>query len=388
MSLEQAIGSTIRQTRDNLQISLDELAANASVDASVLVAQEEGRALLSISKLDRVAAVLGLDAAALYEGRPVLRPSPSVFFRRTGVPDFFDDDRPLLGAALEAAIALVEVDSVLGIARSVRAGFAPVLVGDVPYDDGYHLARLVRRALGNIVDPIGDPRSLLEEHFEIAVCVAPLRTSRILAATIKDSTSGAVAVLLNESVRSPLVTRVSLSHELAHALFDPASGLIDVVVDRDEPEGTRGSAGEQRAKAFAAELLLPKLGLEARFGGPRGVDRIDEASTLIDEARGHFLAPVELTVNHLMNQKYIWRDKDFRKDLIQTALLRPNRADQAAMASLPAADGRSSIVLLSRVREAHERLLITDGRARELLGLSVHDDLPWEGSRDARSSAG
>jgi len=187
MPLPQIIGSVIRETRDHLKILPDELAVNARIDAADLKAQEEGRTLLSTAKLGRLAAVLGLDAAALYEGRAVSQPSPGVFFLRTGVPDFFNDDRPLLSAALEASIALVEVDAVLRRPASLRSEFEPAPVGPVPYEDGYHLARLVRKALHNTVDPMGDLRELLEERFDIAVCVAPLRTLRVLAATIKDS---------------------------------------------------------------------------------------------------------------------------------------------------------------------------------------------------------
>ncbi|MGK4004474.1 ImmA/IrrE family metallo-endopeptidase [Sorangium sp. So ce1036] len=64
------------------------------------------------------------------------------------------------------------------------------------------------------------------------------------------------------SVRSPAWTAsVDLAHELGHILFDPPQGEIHLVVDQEDDVGKGVRHVEQRARAFAAELLMPAEGL-------------------------------------------------------------------------------------------------------------------------------
>jgi len=381
MSSASCIGGLVRQARGS--VPLEDLARDASIQLDALTALEEGRALLSTAKLQRIATVLGLDAPALIEGRLVPRPTPSLFFRQRGVPDFYQADLTLLGAALEAGRSLLEVGAVLGRPPSLRARFAPEKVGAVPFEDGYHAARRVRVALENTAEPMGDLRSLLEDRFDVAVCSAGLRTPRVLAATVKEPVQGAAAVVLNRALVSsekPLVVRVTLAHELAHAVFDPQEGAINLVVDRDDAHESQPDEVEQRARAFAAELLVPLLGLQGRLGDAVGIDTSKRAGKLIDDVRGHWKTSAELTVNHLMNHGYIVKDETFRQELIAAALARGTQATIPPFA-LEDIGERRSIALFERVREAHDRTLVTDGRARELLGLSPGDDFSWDAAR-------
>jgi len=71
-------------------------------------------------------------------------------------------------------------------------------------------------------------------------------------------------------------------------------------------------------------------------------------------------------------------DHEFRRELIETERCRPKTSDMQ-----PSNDQAHGLVepglsraLLQRVRKAHELMMITDGRARELLRLTVADSLP------------
>ena len=55
-----------------------------------------------------------------------------------------------------------------------------------------------------------------------------------------------------------VLARVYLAHELCHVLFDPSDGGLHIVLDVGSDRDVQ--AAEQRARAFAAELLLPLPG--------------------------------------------------------------------------------------------------------------------------------
>jgi hypothetical protein len=229
-------------------------------------------------------------------------------------------------------------------------------------------------------------RALLEECFDVAVCTAALRTRSVMAVTVKERMRGGASVVMNTGFvdyrRRRLAGRVNLAHELAHVLFDPVNDEVNmIIVDRVDPRDARGGTGiEQRARAFAAELLIPALGLSARFGAPAGITEPGAADALVDDVRGLFLAPAEITVNHLVNQRYIANDDALREDLIRSAAMR-SPVDTRAVAPVIPPEGVRSTALLERVREAHDRGLLTDGRARELLGLAGGEPLPWDAKR-------
>jgi Zn-dependent peptidase ImmA (M78 family) len=175
-----------------------------------------------------------------------------------------------------------------------------------------------------------------------------------------------------------LVDRVSICHELCHILFDePRGGVVDVTLDDDSPrEGQEKPPIEQRAGAFAAELLIPLHGLR-KLVGEEGhqTDTPSRADHLVDEVRRHFRTPAEIAVNHLYNYGYVAKVSAFREDLIARAKGRELPQPSVELADEGQAWRR---VLLARTREAHDGCLITDGTARALLELPAGEPLPWE----------
>lgn len=381
--LARDIGRAVEAARKRLGMSVAELADSVSLDAGRLVSLERGEQVLSTAKLDRIASALGIDAVALYSGRDVER-ALVVLPRHAARPDFQHGDLPLLRRALERASALADVSALLG-KKSVASQFEASAPGVEPAQDGYHRARLVRRALGNLTEPLGDLPLLLAERFDVPVSVTPLATRALQAGAVRSPAVRAAAIVLNSAVKDGpvagsvqgwLVDRVSICHELCHVLFDePRGGNVDVVLDEPPREGQEKSPVEQRAGAFAAEMLIPLFGLKKLFGDEGGqMDTPARADRMVDEVRSHFRTPAEIAVNHLYNHGYVARVAAFREDLIERA-----KGREVGSPPVPPACGEAwQKVLAARTREAHDAGLLTDGAARAILELPPGEPLPWE----------
>ncbi len=366
-----------------LGMSLEDVASKSFLDAALLSAIERGQQLVSTAKLDRLASTLGLDAFALYRGREVEQ-GLLVLPRHAARPDFRHDDLSVLRHALDRATALLEVSALLG-KKSLTRQFKPEVPGAEPARDGYHCARLVRKALNLFAEPLDDLHALLAETFDIPVVVAPLATGTLQAAAVRSSISQAVAIVLNSSFKdgpvrgtdqARLVDRVSICHELCHVLFDePKGGTVDVMLDDAPRDGQEKPPIEQRAGAFAAEMLIPLHGLK-RLLGEEGsqVDTLLRADQMVDEVRERFRTPAEIAVNHLYNHGYVAKVAAFREALIEGA---KERAPSTSISNMPNTEAWRQ-VLLARTQQANDSSLITDGAAQALLELSAGEPLPWE----------
>jgi|HubBroStandDraft_6_1064221.scaffolds.fasta_scaffold77471_3 Zn-dependent peptidase ImmA (M78 family) len=375
----RAMGSTghlLRECRESARLSVDDVAREAHVEAEGLRAFEEDRGVISAAAFDRVARVLAVDPLALRAGRVERRPTATLFFQQGAFADFRDtEDQPKVAAALERATDLLDVNALLGRGPGLRARFAPVRAIAEAARDGYRLATQVRAVIGNEVDPLPDMALLLEEQLDILVRTEELASGRVDALSVKDNERGAAAVILNAASgrrANPATARVDLAHELGHLLFDPADGRVNLVVDEEGREGRSITLAEQRARAFAAELLMPAEGLRRLLGRPQYVMGRAEAMAIVDRVRTEFRTPIEIAVNHLVHREYVWAE--IREPLIEQAR---DRERPAAGARVPRDTlvGRPD-VLERRVIEALARDIVTCERARELLGLSPWDDLP------------
>lgn len=350
-----------------------QVAERAHVSEDALVAFEETRGRLTAAALDRVARVLAVDPLALREGRIEPRPTATLFFQQFRTfADFRDvEDQPKVTEALRRASDLLDVNALLGRPPSLRAQLEPAPAIVEAARDGYRLATRVRKMLDNEVGPLRDLMLLLEDEFDILVRAEILASSRVDAISVKDNDRGAAAVILNRTSdrrANPSTARVDLAHELAHVLFDPANGRVNLVVDKDGKESKDVDLAEQRARAFAAELLMPAEGLRRLLGSPQYAMGTGEAMELVDRVRREFETPIEIAVNHLVNREYVWSE-------IRTALIEQARKRERPVVPSPAPSTRPDL-LERRVVEALDRDLVTQGRARELLGLSPWDDLP------------
>lgn len=391
--LARDIGRAIKTARERLDLSIEQLASSTFLDVALLGSLERGEQLVSTAKLDRIASALGLDAFSLYAGRGEERTLVALP-RYNAQGDFQHADLHALRRALERATALREVSGIAG--QACLAGqFQPSPPGADPAEDGYHRARLVRKALGQITEPLGNLSVLCAERFNIPVVVVSLSTATLQAAAVCSSSTRAAAIVLNPSVKNGpvpgsyqawLVNRVSICHELCHILFDePKGGIVDVTLDDFIRENQEKPPIEQRAGAFAAELLIPLHGLRALLGEEgRQTDALTRADEMVDEVRAHFATPIEIAVNHLYNHGYVARISGLREELMERAkareLSRAGAQQVYSGGSGPPADESDAWrqTLLIRTQEAHDLGRITDGAARALLELEAGAPLPWE----------
>jgi Zn-dependent peptidase ImmA (M78 family) len=217
------------------------------------------------------------------------------------------EDQPKVLEVMRRMAALARVEALLEIPPGLRSRLRPEVPCREAAKDGYRLANRVRSLLDNEMDAIGDPRTLLEERFGVLVLAEPLTSSRVHAMTLKDNVTGAVAVVVNsagERFQNPQALRVDLLHELAHVLFDPPNGDVNLVVDELDDADPRKLI-EQRARAFAAELLMPAEGLRRLLGKPSYELGIETGLAMVERTRHAFDTPVEITVNHLVNREHI-----------------------------------------------------------------------------------
>jgi Zn-dependent peptidase ImmA (M78 family)/transcriptional regulator with XRE-family HTH domain len=353
------IGPRIARTRERSGRTAFEIADAARVPFEALIALEKGEAAdISTAAVARIARILDVDVSE-WLGQETAPSQPSLFFRQAGVPDFFDNDRERVVQALREARAVASVDAILG--RSYRrADFEPLEVGQVPFEGGYKLAQRVRRTLGMPTEALGSLTALVEDEFGVPVVGAEFHASRLLALTAKERESELVVVLLN---REQPNARVHIAHELAHVLFDRAEQDIDYWIEVEHDHENETVKTEQRAKAFAAELLIPLEGLIALVGRPKQLATFSDAIVLARRVGEHFRTPPELTTNHLVNRDYISDEQ--RDQLLRSLTIPPYKKPEPRPKMLE-----------RRLAEALGAGLITRMRARELLGLSAHDPLP------------
>lgn len=364
--------------RERQRFSLEHLAEVSGVPAPTLAALEQGHPGITTAQLDDVASALELDLVALLSGREVARPVPSIFMRHTPMQDFDYADAAVLDDAIHEARQLTDLhtslrerpwplEAALFVARAAAAD-SP----SAPAKDGYRLAREVRHWLSLDGAAAPDARALLEERFGIAVLVRAFKSTRVTAVGVRSGPAAAVVLRAGdpERAKNPLLARVHLAHELCHLLFDPSTGglhiVIDAVADRVE------HAAEQRARAFAAEFLLPLEGLTALFGPPLDVNETSKALELVARARSHFGTPHEIAAHHLCNMHFVdARLRDWLRAATTTFV------GSAPATSLPGT-GAPSRQLLEYAERAHRDAVLTDGEARVVLGLDRLAPLPWD----------
>jgi Zn-dependent peptidase ImmA (M78 family) len=365
----QAIGQIVVRRRGQLSRSVSELARAARVDLAHLESLERGEAGISTAELERLAQELDLELGDLRRGREVARAQPSIFLRQHPHADFNPIDHTLLDEAFEQGRSLTSLSRMLGLTPPAQTDRS--LSGPRPDHDGYDLANRLRKALALGDSPLGDLRQIAERECCIAVVVCALRSTKVTAVSVRSGAAGCIVLNGNDTIRQlePALSRVHLAHELCHLLFDPEEVGLQLVID--ELDDKSKASAERRARAFAAELLLPAQGLRALLGSPLATDGIEEATKLIRKARQHFATPHEITVNHLVNCKFI--DAELRETLIKA------HTGQIAAEPMTLPDvGKPSLRVAELTQSAYQAQLLTDGQARTILGLDPSVRLPWE----------
>jgi Zn-dependent peptidase ImmA (M78 family) len=174
-----------------------------------------------------------------------------------------------------------ELDRVAEKARTELASFRDAR----PFDQGYLLARWLRVELGSLVDDAIDPAVLLKQ-WAIDVVDVELQASEIDAIACWGPAHGP-AVFVNvrgQHASGAAGRRATLAHEVAHLLVDRADFLpLAEVLGGQTPPSI-----EARARAFAAEVLIPRHIAGAAFEGT------DDPASVMTELRRRFGVSSEL----------------------------------------------------------------------------------------------
>lgn len=342
----------LRSLLDRPGLDLRNLAAQVGVQPDLLEAGRRGAlAGWTTTLVERVARALEVDPAAVWANDPLPAP-PTLSFLRGQWNDFHSDDALVFASAAERAASYAAILEVSGVPAGWRS-FASEAVRSPPYEQGYALAKRVRQSLGGADRPLPDLEGLLANTFGVLVLRRVFRSARLYAAAV--STSQGRAAILNARVpcRGAILRR-TLAHELCHLLFDADAGVLEIDSDDRSDEDPR----EQRARAFAAELLVPGDGLSRLLGVPAQTRDLATALHYVGDVASEFGAPAELVANHLTNRRYV--DRSIRAAVVDRA----PRVDVSERDAPPDVDW-----LGLRVREAVAEGRISQGRASELLQL-------------------
>jgi transcriptional regulator with XRE-family HTH domain len=356
--VDASYGNILAGVRLAKGYSLEAFAARIRVPVGQWQAFESGSPSVSTAAVTRAALALGVDPDRIDQ---LSSSDPALAFNHAGVPDFFHADVAELRARLDRARTYRFVLDVLEH-RGRLEDQQPQALSVPPYAQGYALARAVRAALGEPINPLPDLKALLEREAGVLVSTHGFTAQSVRGVTAKEpeTRAAAVVVAFPLSGHERLLRRVDLAHELAHVLFDAAQATTDIWIDTDEAPST---SIEQRARAFAAELLLPLAAIEAELG-PRPTTELSATGIrpTAEVLMRVYRATPDVVANHLTNHRYLAKGE--------------REALAALLTNVPAApcveDFRTD-ALWDAVREAVEKNRMSQARALELLGLSVHE---------------
>lgn len=248
------LGRRIRQARESCAMTQEEIAEKLGVSRSILVQIEQGKRPISGLELRTLAYLFARDIREFLADEFAEDDVVRALFRsheeagEEGV-------RQALRDCIALGHELTDLEDVLGISRAAltvatyahafpRSRWEAIQIGE-------HVAMEERRRLGLGSAPLGDVSSLFE--------VQGIRTGTV---SMPDAVSGLTIshpsvgpfVVINER-HFPERRRFSWSHEYAHVLLDKDTiGMVSREAERDDLR-------EVRANSFAANFLLPEIGV-------------------------------------------------------------------------------------------------------------------------------
>lgn len=251
----EKIGPLLQRARQAWGLSTSELAARACLsEVRIKVAEKSGR--VSLTELASLATALGGSIDDLLAGR--------TFWNATAIALKTSE------AAFELAIVrsrLIALSNAANIERALAsflelpsqwpkgASLGPVGLEDDVIKQSETLAMDVRKAVGVGIEPINSVREF-SARLGIVAFLTDLGEEAVDGLMWRER-NAAPCIAANVRARSGATTaiRMTLAHELCHALFDrskiDASGILEQRTDH-------AKGREQRANAFATYLLAPR----------------------------------------------------------------------------------------------------------------------------------
>lgn len=285
IQIENEPGTTIQKRREQLGLSVEQLAHAAKLDTRLLTELEGCKKAVPIRDLENIARYLSLNEYQLGQ-QPGAGADQSLGVRLRELirEKGFDQNRfsaPLVTGLSEAAW-VIKRQTELQKKLSPKKTNSPRQIGITPSGDynypafkkGQDLAARTRQILGIAADePIENLKELVETVLSIPVIQAEL-PERFAGATVANGGQARGIVLnLKGPNTNVWVRRNTLAHELAHLLWDPSERLNRLLVDEFEdlnsdpfsiPKVGRDPV-EIRANAFAVEFLAPQPAVRQLF---------------------------------------------------------------------------------------------------------------------------
>lgn len=302
----------LRALRDMLGIDAEEAATLAGISVGDLEKAEQHPAEES-GTARRVIEAYGLSADVAQESDSAVSPHQategSLFFFRGTHTVIESEDLPAFSMGLGwARIWAASVHSADAQARR-RAILPRPIVAEHPASaakQGYVLARRIRVLCGSATEPIDDVCALIEREFGITITAADFESRGLRGATALAKHRAAAAIIIRTPAPNRGIhARVTAAHELCHALFDDhrAQGITLTLDHQRHRDGD--DLSESRAKAFAAEFLVPLSGLMKLIGPPVPIERLVRGQEVLRLCCDHFGSPPTLTTYHLFNHGYL-----------------------------------------------------------------------------------
>lgn len=255
--------------------------------------QLDARGRAALEDWERREALATEPAAVIYTGLSRERLEEVLPGGLGGGPGTFEPNEVLAAARMLGALRPSVARSVLEQIRTVQRIDTPALnalsqtwraqareLGRnvAPYAAGYSLAGWLRDQLSLAPRAPVEPREILEAW---GVPVLELQGERAALATIDAVScwgpSHGPAILFNgrsaRHLENPVTERISLAHEICHLVADRSGRLplAEVLAGRAKP------VVEKRARAFAAEFLLPRVVAGERFRTVTRASDVDSA---------------------------------------------------------------------------------------------------------------
>jgi Zn-dependent peptidase ImmA (M78 family) len=249
------------------------------------------------------------------------------------------------------------------------ASLEPTALRDDVVAQAEELAARVRAALGNELEPIASVRDVLR-RVGVPAFLTDIGTPKVDGFLWRgdDARPYAAANIRARGGKSTAI-RMTLAHELCHALFDGTKlAPLGLVEHRsDYAEGL-----EQRANAFGAHFMAPRLAVR-RFLTERGLsDTTRPTGQHVVALSEHFGLGVKAVGWHLVSCGH-WQSGDVANNLVTPRRVRWP-LDEANDGSDVPVERQGDVLDLASV--ALERGMISIGRWREFVGMSPFD--AWE----------
>lgn len=272
--------TTLRLRREELGLSVEQLAKKVHLSPKVIQQAETVGAKSAIRTLESLGQALALNEQVLgFVPNASRDASLGVRLREMAtsgdIAGFTANTVLQLSEAawvISRQAALQEqLEAVLGVQR-VAMPRHDSNFGYPAYETGYRLASRARDLLGLEAEaPVESVRKIIEEDFGLPLIQLQMNT-RFAGATLANGLVRGIVVNESGMNSNVWVRRMTMCHELGHLLWDPNDRLQQVTVDayadlEMSDRDTRRDPPEVRANAFAVAFLAP----------PAAVKRIADA---------------------------------------------------------------------------------------------------------------